>query len=101
MVGSLGDGPGGNVAIDVLPPPPPPPPPIDIEVSIDPTGTVNPKTGIVTVSGTVECSTPSPVDISGDVTQRAGRVTIQGFFGGVIFCAGGEEPTPWSFTLEG
>jgi len=77
--------------------------PFDVEISIDPTGKVSPSTGLVTVSGTVSCSGPSgEFQVSGDATQRAGRVTIQGsFIEGFFSCTGGEEPTPWSATFEG
>jgi hypothetical protein len=97
MVGSFFGGPGGNLVfnVDIAPPP------FDLEVSVNPTGNVNSKSGVVTISGTVLCSEDSDVFFSGDVTQRAGRVTIKGSFPGFVSCAGGEEPTPWSATLEG
>jgi hypothetical protein len=97
MVGSFAGGPGGNLVFNVDEAPPP----FDVEVSINPTGEVSPRTGQVTVSGTVSCSEDSDIFLSGEVTQRAGRVTIQGFFFDSVSCAGGEEPTPWSVPFEG
>jgi hypothetical protein len=74
----------------------------DIEVSVNPTGKVSPRTGEVTVSGTVTCSDAATVDLFGDVQQRRGQLTIQqSFFVLSLSCAGGEEPTQWSATFTG
>lgn len=97
MVGSSSGGPGGNLVFNVVDMSP-----FDLEVSIDPTGKVSPSTGLATVSGTVSCSEDSSfLNVFGDVTQRAGRANITASFAESIFCAGGEEPTSWSFTFEG
>jgi hypothetical protein len=96
MVGSFSGGSGGNLVfnVDIGSP-------FDVEVSVNPTGNVNPKSGVVTISGTVLCSEDSDVFVHGDVSQRAGRVIIKGSFDESVFCTGGEEPTPWSATFEG
>jgi hypothetical protein len=98
MVGRYPDTVNGNLVFNVEVAPPP----YDVEANINPTGNVKPKTGEVTVSGTVSCSEDSDLLLFGVATQRAGRVNIQGFFGSEsVSCAGGQEPTPWSFTFEG
>lgn len=105
MVGSFLERPGGNLVFNVdvgdVPPPPPPPPPLEVQLAINPTGTVIPRTGEVTVSGTVQCSQDSEFQISGQVRQPAGRATITGFFSEPVSCTGGEEPTEWTATLQG
>jgi hypothetical protein len=73
----------------------------DVEVSVNPIGKVSPRTGEVTVSGTVTCSDAATVDLLGDVQQRRGQLTIQQLFGVSVSCAGGEEPTQWSATFTG
>jgi len=55
-------------------------PRLEIGVTIDPVGTVTPKTGAGTVTGTVTCSSPAEVFVDGFASQRAGRVDVQGFF---------------------
>src|SRR5215210_1689259 len=78
-----------------------PPPPFDIEVTINPTGTVNPRTGVVTVSGTIECTEPASFGIDGEVTQRAGRASITGELFTYGYCLAEEQPTVWDTTLQG
>jgi hypothetical protein len=74
MVGSFGDGPGGGLQFnaDVGAPP------IEITVSIDPRGTVAPKTGAATLRGEVTCSEPTMVGVEGGLRQRSGRLYIYG-----------------------
>jgi uncharacterized protein YbjT (DUF2867 family) len=50
-----------------------------IGVTIDPVGSVAPKTGAATVTGTVTCSFPAEVFVDVSASQRAGRVNVQGF----------------------
>jgi hypothetical protein len=73
----------------------------DVEVSVNPTGKVIPRTGEVTVSGTVTCSDAATVELIGDVQQRRGQLTIQQSFFVSLSCAGREEPTQWSATFTG
>jgi hypothetical protein len=81
--------------------PPPPPPPIDLTVSINPTGTVNSRTGEVTLSGTLECSQDAEIIIVADLSQRAGRVIISGSMVESISCTAGGDPIEWTGTLSG
>lgn len=99
MVGSFNGGPGGNLSFTVQEGqlPPPPPPPIDVQLIIDAVGSVDPRTGLATVSGTVTCSEPSSMSVYGELRQRAGRQVISGNFWDSRFCDG---ETPWSATVE-
>jgi hypothetical protein len=73
---SDGAGNGGTLNISVGEAPPPP----TIDVTLASTGKVNPKTGVVTVTGTYTCSDADFVDVDGTLTERAGRLKINGFF---------------------
>jgi hypothetical protein len=66
----------------------PPLPRLQIGVTIDPVGSVMPRTGAATVSGTVTCSSPAHVFIDGFASQRAGRVNVQGSFFTELACDG-------------
>lgn len=100
MAGSFASGPGGNLSLTVQEgqEPPPPPTPLDIETNVDETGTFDPRTGVATISGTVTCSEPSWISLSGDLRQRAGRQVIRGSFYTFVECDG---ETPWTATVEG
>lgn len=91
MVGAFASGVGGNLVltVDVAPPP------LTMDLNIDPVGTFN-RQGPVTIHGTVTCSTPTSIEINGDVKQYVGRVFIQGFFGTIVQCNG--INTPWTVT---
>jgi len=93
MVGAFGSGPGGNLVftVDVGPAP------LTTDLSINPVGSVN-RQGLVTIQGTVTCSTPTSIEISGDVKQEVRRIFIQGFFGTIVECTGN---TPWTVTTTG
>jgi len=93
MINSWLDTPPGNLVfnVDVAPPP------LDVEVNINPRGSVVSKTGIATVSGTVTCSREAFVEIFGSVRQRAGRAFIDGFFGTFALCDG---ETYWTAEVE-
>ena len=75
--------------------------PPEAAVTVDPTGLVNPHTGVVTVSGTFTCANAdfgSFVDVT--VSQRVGRFTISGF--GEVFadpCDG--QSHQWSLDVTG
>jgi hypothetical protein len=69
-------------------------------VTVDPTGLVNPHTGVVTVSGTFTCANADFAFVDVTVTQRVGRFTITGF--GEVFadpCDG--QSHPWSVDVTG
>ncbi len=92
MAGSFASGPGGNLvfSVDVAPPP------LEIDLSINPTGLFNSRTGVATIRGTVTCSRPAFVDLFGELTQKVGRFLIRGFFGTFFECDG---ETAWSATV--
>lgn len=97
MVGAFFGGPGGNLVFRMLEAPPAPPP-LELEVSIDPVGSVVPSQGVATISGTLTCSRPTFVEVFGTLEQRAGRVIIRGFFFDFVECDG---TTPWTAKVEG
>ncbi|MEJ7584703.1 MAG: hypothetical protein WKF43_11605 [Acidimicrobiales bacterium] len=72
------------------------PPPLELGVTIDPVGKVVPKTGVVTITGTVTCSSPAFVFQDVLVQQRAGRVILSGLGFVDLPCVG---TTPWSGSL--
>jgi Family of unknown function (DUF6299) len=75
----------------------PPQPRLEIGVTIDPVGSVTPKTGAATVTGTVTCSSPAEVFVDVSASQRAGRVNVLGFGFTEVACDG--EAT-WTGSLE-
>src|SRR3972149_2390814 len=92
MVGSFASGPGGNLVFNVNVAPPP----LEIDLTLDPVGSVLQSTGEATVSGTVACSKPAFVNLFGTLTQIfARRFIIRGFFYSGFECSG---ETPWSAT---
>jgi hypothetical protein len=104
MIGSPFGGSGGNLVfnVDVGLPTPPPPRDFDVElVSINPTGLLSHRSGIVQISATIECSEPSDILVSGYATQTTGRTTVQGFFSESIVCFPEEEPAPSLISFEG
>ncbi len=76
---------------------PPPPPPLEVDLSINPVGSVVPKTGVATISGIVTCSRPAFVVLFGDLQQKVGRAVIRGIFDPFFFACDGE--TSWSMTV--
>jgi hypothetical protein len=94
MAGSCCGNPGGNllVSVDVAPPP------VVLELALSAKGSVTPKTGMATVSGTVFCNEPATVfGVSGMLQQRKGRVLFRrDFFTGEFACTPPE--TAWSAT---
>jgi hypothetical protein len=65
---------------------------LTVEVTFDPT--IVPRTGQVTLSGTISCSEPAFVDIFGELHQQVGRIfTVTGFFGVRVQCPGPEGIT--------
>jgi hypothetical protein len=85
MVGSCCGSGGGNLVFRVEES-------VNLGLTINPTGSVDPKTGVATISGTVTCSEPVPVDLNGPVQQRIGRTFLNGFFFNFFECDG---VTPW------
>jgi len=94
MVGAFSSGPGGNLTffVDVAPPP------LEIHIQVNSSGRVVPKTGMVTLTGTITCSRQAFVDIFSSIQQRSGRATIGGFGFAQVDCNGA---TSWSITIFG
>jgi hypothetical protein len=63
-------------------------------VTVD-SGTVDPETGIATISGTVTCSEPVFVEVSGELSQSS----VNGFGAAPVECPG-SQGTSYSFTVE-
>ena len=70
-------------------------------LSINPTvsqfASVKPTTGVVTLSGSVTCSQPAFVTLSGQLKQSHGGQPISGFFSIFVPCDG---TTPWTTTVQ-
>lgn len=76
----------------------PPLPPVDIDATLAPEGTVNVRTGVATLEGTVTCSTPTPIVISGWLGQQ--RPSGDQFFArvdGTVHCDG---TTRWAVRVR-
>jgi hypothetical protein len=71
-----GSGNGGQLSISFNEIPPPP----VINITIDPYGKVNTRSGVATVTGTYTCSGGDFLEVYGDATQEAGRFTVLGNF---------------------
>jgi hypothetical protein len=92
MVGAYFGGTGGQLSLHARLAPPP----FSFGLALDPRGTVRPSTGEATIRGTVVCSEPAFVSVSGVLRQdRPGQSAIDGFFGTFLECDG---PTIWSAT---
>ena len=91
---SDGAGNGGTLRISFNDVPPPP----TVDVAVNPTGYVNGKTGVATISGTVTCTDAMFVDMLTVLEQRIGvRATVTGagfFFADGSICNG--TPQPWT-----
>lgn len=87
-----GAGNGGQltISVDVAPPPP------SVVMTVNPTGTFDAKTGTATVGGTVTCDGQNVefASIEGNLSQKAGRAIIRGFFFTEFVCDG--ETREWS-----
>ena len=98
MAGSFADGPGGSLVLESDFGEAPPAP--SIEVTVDPRGTFDSRSGTARLSGTYTCS---PDDVFGfvgvELRQRAGRVVIVGSGGqDLLQCDGNEQP--WTLIVE-
>lgn len=63
IAGSSNGDPGGNLVLSVDLS-------LEVSITIDPVGTVNPSTGVATISGTVACSRSAFFELGGEVQQR-------------------------------
>lgn len=91
-----GAGTGGvlNLTVDTAPPPP------AIDITVNPTGTFNPKTGSATLTGTVTCTGESEFAFFElQLSQAVGRFIIRGFTGSDVTCDG--TTRPWTLEVLG
>jgi hypothetical protein len=89
-----GGGNGGTLAIAFTEVPPPP----TVEVTVDPQGSFDGKTGVARIHGTFTCTDASFINLNGEARQSVGRVsTVLGSFSfnevETDTCNG--EPHPW------
>jgi hypothetical protein len=68
---------------------PPPPAALDLGISVATSGTASTLNGNATVFGTVTCTQPVPVSVSGAVTQVVKRTLLRGNFGTTVSCTPG------------
>jgi len=89
---------GGTLQIDMSAAPPPP----QLDVTIDPFGHVNGRTGVATFTGTFTCSGQADfIELDGFVSQRVGRFAINGyFFDGRDGSACDGTTHPWSGSTD-
>lgn len=91
-----GGGNGGTMSlvVDVAPPPP------ALEVSVEPTGRFDARTGTATISGTLLCSEDAGAAfVEAQLTQRVGRLLIRGFGATEVLCDGTAQA--WSLEVLG
>jgi hypothetical protein len=74
------------------------PPPLEIDLTLNRSGSVSSKTGDATIGGTVTCNNDAYIDLYGDLTQSVGRLKISGSFYTNISCTAGQA-TPWTATI--
>jgi hypothetical protein len=89
-----GGGNGGTLRISFAATPPPP----TLDVTVNPTGYVNAKTGVATITGTITCTDADFVAAFSQLRQRVGVRAVVNGFGGIVIggpiCTG--SPQPWS-----
>jgi hypothetical protein len=73
------------------------PPPLSIAPAVTQFGSIDPPTGVATISGFVRCSEPAFVTLSGQLKQTHGNVPLTGFFSVFLPCNG---TTPWSTSIQ-
>jgi hypothetical protein len=71
-----GGGNGGTLRISFNEAPPPP----AVDITVDPVGTFDARTGFATITGTYVCTNGDFIDVFGEARQGVGRFTIVGFF---------------------
>jgi hypothetical protein len=87
-----GGGNGGTLRISFTEAPPLP----TVEVTVDPVGRFDARTGIATLTGTYSCTNGDFIQVSGEARQNVGRFTIVGFFGIEDFGTCDGTPRSWS-----
>lgn len=76
-----------------------PPPPLRVNISVNKVGSVNEVTGVARVQGTVTCSRPATVSISGSLRQSDGSNVTHGDFYRNLKCNG--KARRWSDVVSG
>jgi len=92
MAGSYYYWPGGHLVLNVLPAPPP----LSIGLAVAGSGGVDPTTGQATIAGSITCSRPVLVSISGQLKQDHAQSSLTGQFALVVPCDG---TTDWTATM--
>jgi hypothetical protein len=75
----------------------PAPQPLVLGASLAPTGTVDHKTGVATLSGTVSCNRPVIASISGELSQVYHRFIFSSYFSLSVLCT---SSTKWSAVVQ-
>lgn len=96
MAGAYLSGPGGNLVLNASETQPSEP--IHVDVTLDPIGSVQPRTGTAWLSGTVTCTGAEFVELFGELRQRAGRAIITGWGFDFLPC---EADTPFTLEIQG
>jgi hypothetical protein len=75
-----------------------PPPPV-VDVTVDPTGTFDPRTGAATISGTITCTGGASeyTYVGTELRQQRGRFTVVAYGGLRLTCDA--TPRPWTIGL--
>ena len=89
-----GGGNGGSLNISFNPAPPPP----TVEVTVNPTGTVNTRTGVAHISGTYSCTNGDFIDLFVNAQQNVGRFAVLGF--GEFFDSGTCDGTSHNWSAD-
>jgi hypothetical protein len=89
MAGSYHYGSGGHLVFNLLPAPPP----LTIGLALTSFGGIVPASGEATAVGSLLCSRPVVVTITGDLKQDRGQSDIIGHFAAVVAC---NESTDWT-----
>ena len=90
------DAAGGNLVLNAAEGSPPPPP--TMSFTIDPIGSVDPSTGLVSIRGTATCSNVDWLDLWVSLEQRSGRTIIRGDGGTFVPCDG---TVSWTVEVSG
>lgn len=78
---------------------PPPPAQLSLDIAVSTSGTASALNGKATISGTVDCSAPVRIQLSGRVTQVKHNVLIRGDYATAVDCVPGAG-TPWSAVAD-
>ena len=78
---------------------PPPPAELALDLAVSTSGTASALNGKATIGGTVDCSTPVRVQLSGRVTQLKDNVLVRGDYSTAVDCVPGAG-TAWSATAD-